>query len=197
MIAYIEGQLAQTTPHSCIVITASGLGYEVWLTPQTLSSLSQDTPVKLYTSQVIREDSHELFGFASFDERQTFLTLTSISKVGPKTALNILARFQPQDLRQLVFNEDIKALTQVSGIGAKSAQQIFLELKYKLKLDSPVNSTPLQGYTQVYRDALVGLAGLGYVEEEAAPVLKAMLQAEPDLDVSAALRQALKALGKK
>ena len=126
--------------------------------------------------------------------------LTSISKVGARTALGILSAFRPDDLRRLVLEDDVLALTQVSGIGKKSAQHIFLELKYKLKVeDMPrrqmLTQTGSMG-EKLYRDALTGLEGLGYAEAEAAPVLKNILHEEPDLEVSEALRAALKALAR-
>ena len=122
--------------------------------------------------------------------------LTSISKVGARTALGILSAFRPDDLRRLVLEDDVLALTQVSGIGKKSAQHIFLELKYKLKVEDMPAAASLQlGVPgSVYRDALTGLEGLGYAE--AAPVLKNILHEEPDLEVSEALRAALKALAR-
>jgi Holliday junction DNA helicase RuvA len=127
-----------------------------------------------------------------------YTTLISISKVGGKTALGILSVYRPDDLRRIVFEEDINALTQVSGIGKKGAQHIFLELKYKLKVDEMpvVSGKGDMPATSVYRDALDGLANLGYGEDETAPLLKTILKNEPDLDVGSALRSALKALAK-
>ena len=154
--------------------------------------------VRFYICHIVREDAQELFGFETWDERQTFIVLTSISKVGARTALGILSAFRPDDLRRLVLEDDVLALTQVSGIGKKSAQHIFLELKYKLKVEDMPAAASLQlGVPgSVYRDALTGLEGLGYAEAEAAPVLKNILHEEPDLEVSEALRAALKALAR-
>ena len=199
MIAYLEGRVGQVFEHGCLVITAGGVGYEVGLPTHTLAALPAiGETVCLYTITVVREDALELYGFASWDERQTFLVLTSISKVGAKTATAILSVFRPDDLRRLVLDDDYALLTQVSGIGRKTAQHIFLELKYKLDAGladmAALTGTHASG---VFRDALTGLTNLGYDETEAGQALKEVLAAEPDLDVSAALRAALKALGKK
>lgn len=107
-------------------------------------------------------------------------------------------RVPPRRPAALVLEDDVLALTQVSGIGKKSAQHIFLELKYKLKVEDIPAAASLQlGVPgSVYRDALTGLEGLGYAEAEAAPVLKNILHEEPDLEVSEALRAALKALAR-
>ena len=199
MIAYIEGRLLETGVTGCVVATEGGVGYEIHVPHHTLVRLPErGGPVRLYTCHVVREDAQELFGFETWDERQTFLVLISITKVGARTALGILSAFRPADLRQLVLEDDPLALTQVSGIGKKSAQSIFLELKYKLKVEDMPAAAALQQGTPggVYRDALAGLEGLGYGESEAAPILKAVLRDDPDLDVSEALRATLKALAR-
>ena len=194
MIAYIEGRLAEVCANACVVVTEGGVGYEVFVPQQTLLALpARGSLVRFYTCHIVREDAQELYGFETWDERQTFLVLISISKVGARTALGILSAF-----RRLVVEDDVLALTQVSGIGKKSAQHIFLELKYKLKTEDMPAAAVLQlGVPgSVYRDALNGLEGLGYAEAEAAPVLKNILHEEPDLEVSEALRAALKALAR-
>ncbi len=196
MIAYIEGRIGELWASSCIVITESGLGYAVSLPNHTLSHLpAKGEWITLYTSMQVREDSQELFGFETWDERQTFEILVSISKVGARTALAILSLYRPDDLRRLVLEDDMVALTRVSGIGKKTGQHIFLELKYKLKVDSMpslAGGPPSMG--SILRDVLDGLNNLGYAEEETAPLVRNILQEEPDLDISGALRAALKAL---
>lgn len=199
MIAYVEGKVAEIRDNACVVITDGGVGYEIFLPARTVAGLpARGERVSLYTSHVTREDAQELYGFESWDERVTFGVLTSISKVGARTALGILSVFRPEDLRRIVLEDDALALTHVSGIGKKTAQHVFLELKYKLDTSGmPAAASPSAGRPGgVYRDALDGLCGLGYTEEEAGPVLKAVLREEPDLDVSGALRATLKALAK-
>ncbi len=199
MIAYIEGKIGEVWGNSCIIITKSGLGYAVALPNHTLSNLpNKGEEFKLYLSMQVREDSQDLFGFESWDERQTFEILVSISKVGARTALAILSLYRPDDLRRLVLEDDMIALTRVSGIGKKTGQHIFLELKYKLKVEnvsSFIGINPSIG--SVLRDVLDGLANLGYAEDETAPIVKNILSEEPDLDVSEALRATLKALAKR
>ncbi len=198
MIAYIEGRVNESWANSCIVMTDSGVGYAVALPNHTLSQLpAKGEFIALYTSLQVREDAQELFGFATWDERQTFEILVSISKVGARTALAILSLYRPDDLRRLVFEDDMIALTRVSGIGKKTGQHIFLELKYKLKVESmPTFAGIAPSVGSVLRDVLDGLSNLGYSEEETAPLVKNILQEEPDLDVSSALRATLKALAK-
>ena len=198
MIAYLEGYIAEFGETSCVVATSSGIGYEVFFTTPTRSTLpNKGEQVRFYICHIVREDIQELFGFETWDERQTFIVLTSISKVGARTALNMLSTFRPNDLRQCVIEEDIFALTRVSGIGKKTAQHIFLELKYKLQIDgnSTTSSSPSIGQSLFY-DILTGLQGLGYTKEESSVVIKSVLQHEPDLDGGSALRRCLKQLVK-
>lgn len=200
MIAYVEGRLAQVWGNACVVATAGGVGYEIALPSHTLSRLPEKGgAVAFHTSLNVREDAQELFGFDTWDERQTFEVLITISKVGARTALSILSLYRPDDLRRLVLEDDVAGLTRVSGIGKKTAQHIFLELKYKLKVEDMPAAAALSTGTpagSVFRDVLDGLGNLGYGEDETAPIIKKVLHEEPDLDVSGALRAALKALAR-
>lgn len=198
MIAYLEGRLLESTLNSIILVTDAGLGYEVFMPAHSLSRLPQKgARAAVFTSQVVREDAHELFGFDSFDERRTFDLLRSLNKVGARTALGILSVYRPDDLRRLVLDDDPLPLTRVSGIGKKTAQTIFLELKFKLKVeDVPALTLSSPRASSVFKDALAGLLGLGYSEDEAGPVLKNILESEPELDVSGTLRSALRALAR-
>ena len=201
MLAYIEGRLLERDETSCVLVTAGGVGYEIFLPEHALASLpAQGGMASFFTSFIVREDAQELFGFPTWDERQTFVLLRGINRVGARTALAILSQYRPDDLRRIVLEDDANALTRVPGIGKKTAQQIFLELKYKLKPgDGPVSFSASAGtapVNTVYRDALTGLANLGYDEDMAGPLLKEALAADPDLSVGEALRAVLKAVGK-
>jgi Holliday junction DNA helicase RuvA len=201
MLAYIEGRLLERAETSCVLVTAGGVGYEIFLPEHALASLpAQGGMASFFTSFIVREDAQELFGFPTWDERQTFVLLRGINRVGARTALAILSQYRPDDLRRIVLEDDANALTRVPGIGKKTAQQIFLELKYKLKPgDGPVSFSAQAGTAPantVYRDALTGLANLGYDEDMAGPLLKEALAADPDLSVGEALRAVLKAVGK-
>ncbi|MBR3880945.1 MAG: Holliday junction branch migration protein RuvA [Mailhella sp.] len=201
MLAYIEGRLIERAENSCVLVTAGGVGYEVFLPEHALASLpAQGGMASFFTSFIVREDAQELFGFPTWDERQTFVLLRGINRVGARTALSILSQYRPDDLRRIVAEDDVNALTRVPGIGKKTAQQIFLELKYKLKpgdgpisLSAPAGTVPAN---TVFRDALTGLTNLGYDEDTASQLLKEALAADPDLSVGEAVRAALKALAK-
>ncbi len=198
MIAYLSGVIGEKLEQGCVLLTDSGVGYEVHLPGHTLAGLpGRGERVELFVCTVVREDAIELFGFASWDERQTFITLTSISKVGAKTGNAILSLFRPDDLRRIVAEDDWLMLTQVSGIGKKTAQHIFLELKYKLAAAPGIAAVSGSGQSLLFKDALTGLTNLGYDEQEAGSALQEVLAAEPDLDVGEALRAALKLLARR
>lgn len=198
MIAQINGVIKEIWKNFCVVSTSGGVGYEIALPAHTLAELPAiGESVSFYTSLVVREDAMELFGFSTFAERQTFEILIEVSKVGARTALAILSIFRPEELARVVMDDDIGALTKVSGIGKKTAQHILLELKYKLSSikagQRAPDSVPLPS---VYADTLAALENLGYDEEECGKIIRDILAAEPDLDVSSAIRGALKAMAK-
>lgn len=203
MIAYIEGRLAEIWGNACIVVTDSGLGYELAIPSHTMldmkSQVVEGLAVRFFVRTEVREDALELYGFSSWDERQTFVVLRSISKVGAKTALAILSEFRPDDLRRLVLEEDATSLTRVAGVGAKTAQHIFLELKYKLKVENvPAASLSVAGSTlRILPDVVAALANLGYNENDATQVVKEVLHADPSLDMGGAVRAALKVMLKR
>ena len=201
MIAFLAGTVAAKTEGGCVVLTAGGVGYEVSMTAASAATLPKvGGEVELFVQTIVREDAIELYGFPTWDERLTFAILLSINKLGPKTALGMLAVFTPDDLRRLVVADDYMGLVQVPGIGKKSAQRIFLDLKYKLEAGAggPAPSLPqLDGKAvSAFRDALAGLSNLGYDESETRKVLEEVFNEQPDLDVGEALRDALKRIAK-
>ncbi|MBR4742258.1 MAG: Holliday junction branch migration protein RuvA [Desulfovibrio sp.] len=193
MIGYLEGVLLQSYGSCCLLKTQSGVGYEVNIPVQMQAALPKNGEhLALYTSQIVREDAQELYGFGTFEERQTFEILITISKVGAKTALAILSVFRPKDLQNLVLEGDSTILTQVPGIGKKTAQHVFLELKDKLKIE-PMDESGLLPSSNL-RSIVDGLVGLGYSEQECLPIVRTILSTDPNLALSEALRLALKAL---
>jgi Holliday junction DNA helicase RuvA len=196
MIAYIAGTLLQKTANRCVVLTESGVGYEVGMGAQTVARLGDaGTPVSLYIQTIVREDALALYGFSTWEERELFGILVGVPKLGPKTAMAMLACFEPEDLAAKVAADDVHALTRVPGIGMKSAKRIVLDLKDKLATFVTLSATPsFVSGNQVFEDTLGGLFALGYSEREAAPVVRTILEQEPDLDVGGAIRSALKLL---
>ncbi len=201
MIAYLHGILMARTETGCVVLTSGGVGYTLGLTVSaaaTLPKIGED--VAFYVHTIVREDAIDLYGFPALEDKEVFALLLSINKLGPKTVLAILSVFSPEALQRLILTDDYTPLTQVPGIGKKSAQRIFLDMKFKLEnageLSLGVTSQGLMA-GGIFRDALAGLVNLGYDEANARQVLETVFEAEPDLDVSEALRESLKHMAKR
>lgn len=196
MIAHIRGILAEKWDSYCIVLTSGGVGYLLALSEHIcLPDIGAE--VSFFTSMAVREDAIELFGFETFEERQTFEILRAINKVGGRTALAILSVFRPHELRAIIEGGDAAQLIRVPGIGAKTAQHVFLELKYKLGSlgKAPLSATG-NAASPLARDLMAALANLGYSEDECMPIVNGIIMKEPDLDVASAIRVALKELAK-
>ena len=194
MIAALRGNVLSVEP-TAAVIEAGGVGYAVQATPATLAGLRVGQEAFVHTSLVVREDSMTLFGFADADEREVFDVLQTVSGVGPKLALTILATLTPDQLRQAVANADIAALTRVSGVGKKGAQRLVLEIGAKLgprrggdDLEAP-SSNARSG------DVVAALVGLGFSERDAESAFSRVEKATPEAEVPELLRASLKILG--
>jgi Holliday junction DNA helicase RuvA len=158
MIAYLKGKLAhKDTNH--VVVECNGVGYWVRISLNTYASLSNgEEAVKLYTHLAIREDAHELYGFAEMAEKTMFLQLIGIQGVGGNTALTILSSIPLSELHQVIETGDLNRLKGVKGIGAKTAGRILLELKGKLVLDGEAGeASPLDRNREEAISALVAL----------------------------------------
>lgn len=138
MLAYIKGTLEMKMT-GYIVIDVGGLGYKVYMSDSGIEKLGNiGETVKVHTYYKVREDDISIFGFNTLEELKMFELLISVSGVGAKTALGMLAVCEPTEFALAVITEDVKTLTQMPGIGAKSAQRIILELKDKIKKEQQI-----------------------------------------------------------
>lgn len=138
MLAYIKGTLEMKMT-GYIVIDVGGLGYKVFMSDSGIEKLGNiGETVKVHTYYKVREDDISIFGFNTLEELKMFELLISVSGVGAKTALGMLAVCEPTEFALAVITEDVKTLTQIPGIGAKSAQRIILELKDKIKKEQQI-----------------------------------------------------------
>jgi Holliday junction DNA helicase RuvA len=195
MIAYLRGELLEKSDKGCLILTASGVGYELTVATPTSANLpGKGQETSLFVHAQTGEDGTRLFGFGTGEERAAFRALIGIPKLGPKTALSMLSCYSVGDLAQIAAREDVAALAQVPGIGRKSAQRMVLELKYAFAdIASSRNAQPEQAPAgSAFRDALAALVNLGYTDSQAGPILREILEDEPDLDVAQAIRACLK-----
>lgn len=206
MIAALSGKVLFKGMDRAIIDVA-GVGYEVYLTTETISRLpDQQEEAFLYIHTHVREDAIVLYGFLEEDEKEMYLTLTSVSGVGPKLGLSILSGMQVVDLCQAIGANDIKRLTGLHGVGKKTAERICVDLKDKVgHLGSGGHGghvetgTLTPGSSTSVLDALSALSNLGYsdpVSRQALSSVKKQLGDETfyELSVEALLRECLRAL---
>ncbi|MBC7451535.1 MAG: Holliday junction branch migration protein RuvA [Cytophagales bacterium] len=171
MIAYIEGKLVQKDP-TYVIVDVQGVGYMIRVSLHTYSVLKDLDKAKVYTFLHIKEDAHTLFGFADELEKEMFLHLTSISGIGPGTALVVLSSLNSMELKNAIASEDVRAIQAVKGIGVKTAQRVILELKDKMRKDLMVSTTDSKQnfslpHNTIRSEALSALVTLGFARNVA------------------------------
>jgi len=189
MIGYIEGIVKAVRPAHLIVLAGS-VGYKVAVLKETIARAKMDAPVAFWTYTAVREDALDLFGFAHEEELRFFELLLSVSGIGPKSALGILDIASVETLKSAISAGNAGYLTNVSGMGKKTAEKIVLELKDKVA--SEVQTSP--GALRGEQEALEAMRSLGYSAAEARDALR-LVPAEIESG-SERLRAALKLLGK-
>ncbi len=193
MIEYVKGSLDSLTPTYAIVET-SGIGYFVAISLSTFSQIEKQTSVKLLIHEVIREDTHDLYGFADERERSLFRLLIGVSGVGPNTARMILSSLTPAQLEQAITGGDSAKLKAVKGIGLKTAQRIIVDLKDKVVFagaDGEVAIPDAMPQSEAFDEALAALVMLGFARPQSQKALKKLFDADPTLKVEAAIKRAL------
>jgi Holliday junction DNA helicase RuvA len=166
MIGLLSGRLIEKNPIDC-----SGVGYEVKISLNTFSQLSDNEAVRLYTKLIVREDAHLLYGFYSKDEREMFNHLISVSGIGPNTALIMLSSLKTDEVANAIQTEDVRTIQGIKGIGAKTAQRVIIDLKGKvLKFSSSSENIFSQNNTSRF-DALNALVSLGFEKKSVEKML--------------------------
>ena len=178
MLAYVKGTLEMKMT-GYIVIDVGGLGYKIYMSDSGIEKLGNiGEIVKVHTYYKVREDDISIFGFNTLEELKMFELLISVSGVGAKTALVMLATCEPTEFALAVITEDVNTLKQIPGIGAKSAQRIILELKDKIKKEQQIQelTTAVKGTktkvevalenSQKIDEAIAALQVLGYNKKE-------------------------------
>ncbi len=189
MIGRLTGILVEKNPPQ-ITLDVAGVGYEIDVPMSTFYNLpATGEKLTLHTHLAVREDAHQLFGFASEAERAAFRQLLKISGIGARTALAVLSGLSVAELAQAVAAQEPGRLTKIPGIGKKTAERLLLELRDRLK--GVVAAAPAAQTAS--NDILNALLALGYNEREAQAALKAL---PAGVSVSDGIRQALKSLSK-
>ena len=199
MIGYLEGKLRHKAP-DYIIIDVNGVGYIVHVSLTTfydLPDLGQTTHLNIHT--YVREDILQLYGFRTVAEKEAFLHLITVNGVGPRLAVNILSSITPDQLRQIIMQQDAKRLRNVPGVGKKIAERIMLELRDKLKLQGEKEieglAIPIASESNAWSDAFSALSNLGYRPPEAERALRKAVQLlGQDAPIEKLLKEALRVL---
>ena len=204
MIARLRGMLEEKTASVAVIMTG-GVGYEVHVPLSTFYELPDPGGnVELFIKTVVKEDAFELFGFLTRAEKEAFILLNTVSKVGPRLALNILSGISPSELVSAVGQKNVARLNSVSGVGAKTAERLVVELKDKIQALAALAGTAPSAMAEpeplddTGQDVVSALLNLGYSRNEAQKaVSRVMAQAEAEnADLSALIRLSLKQLRK-
>jgi Holliday junction DNA helicase RuvA len=178
MITFLHGKLVEALPTQ-VTVDVNGVGYEALIPLSSFDKLPQPgQPVKLLTQLVVREDAHILYGFMTGEERDLFrLLVHTVSGIGPKTALNVLSGISVTAFRGAVAGGDIKALSQISGVGKKTAERIIVELKDKIGMAGAWEAASakhgLSADEQRINDAVLALIALGFKQLDAHDTVRA------------------------
>ena len=195
MIEYIKGILADLTP-TYAVIEAAGVGYAIHIALPSYSAMVglENTETKLFVTEIIREDTHDLYGFFSRGERELFVMLMTVSGIGANTARMIMSAYTAAEIRQIIATGNARALSQVKGLGPKTAQRIIVDLKdkvLKVELGSEANQVSLEdaasGYSlevrgldnEIKQEAVSALVMLGFAAAASGKVVDKILKEEP------------------
>jgi len=205
MFAYIKGTIQEKEALSAAayrtIIECHGFGLEIQVSHNTLLQLPDiGEEIQIYTVFFVKETEFLLFGFATVEEKELFLLLTSVSGIGPKSALALLGTLNPEQLSNAILEEDDRLITQAPGIGSKVAQRIILELKSKIENWQHKNFTQrqpnvLKQNSIILDEARNILGGLGYSPSEINQALSSIKKENVDDDVEKLVRESLRLLG--
>lgn len=198
MITFLQGKLADVLPTQ-IAVDVNGVGYELLIPLSSYDKLpAVGENVRILTHLAIREDAHVLYGFMTAGERELFkLLINTVSGIGPKIALNVLSGMNVTAFRGAVANGDVKSLSQISGVGKKTAERIVVELKDKVgqagAWEAASASRALSPADQKMNDAVLALMALGFKQLEAHDAVRATVaKLGPETGVEDIVRACLK-----
>jgi len=193
MIDYIKGAITRVTP-TFLTIETGGVGYFVNISLNTFTRLDGKNEYKLLVHEVIREDSHQLFGFADKEERDIFRLLISVTGVGAATARMMLSSLNPAEVEKAVIGSDVNTLKSVKGIGLKTAQRIIVDLKDKVGKQAGTGEIFAFTDNTKREEALSALVMLGFARSAVLKTLDRIVREEKNLTVEEIIKRALKNL---
>ena len=192
MITHIKGLLIEKTPTE-VVIETNGVGYSINISLNTFSKLGEEDNIKLFTHQIIKEDSHSLYGFYEKSERFLFVKLISVSGIGASTARTMLSSLTPAEIISAISSGNVSVIQSIKGIGSKTAQRLILELKDKLNLFQNEDSVDFVQNNSV-SEAISALEVLGYSNKQTNKVVNQIFNQNSGIDVESLIKEALNKL---
>jgi Holliday junction DNA helicase RuvA len=192
MIDFLQGKVMELGEES-VVLSVNGVGFRLSVPSRTVATLSLGEEAKLYTHLLLSEDEFSLYGFATPEEREMFVTLLSVPQVGPRLAFKLVAALPPVDFVAAIRRGDLSALDAVKGIGRRTAQRVLLELSERVQKWAPEGAPPPSEKEKIVLQALTSKA-LGFKMEEARRALELVRKECPDASVEELLRRALSLL---
>jgi holliday junction DNA helicase RuvA len=193
MIDYIKGTITQVSP-TYITLETAGIGYFINISLTTFSKLENKSEIKILLHEVIREDSHQLYGFADAAERDIFRLLISVTGVGANTARMMLSSLSPEEIEIAILGSDVNLLKSVKGIGLKTAQRIIVDLKDKVGKHAGSGEIFAFSDNTNRDEALSALVMLGFAKSAVSKVLDKIAREEKTLTVEDMIKRALKNL---
>jgi len=191
MYDYIKGEIKEISP-THVIIENNGIGYFISISVNTFSKLSGKESSTILIYEVIREDTHQLFGFFDQAERDIFTLLISVSGVGANTARVMLSSLSPNEIKNAIIHNDIITLKGIKGIGAKSAERIIIDLRDKVgkitdgdQIIAPLDNT-------IKEEALSALVMLGFPKAKVDKIINEILKKDSNLSVEELIKAALK-----
>lgn len=192
MIDFLQGKVMELGEES-VVLSVNGVGFRLSVPSRTVATLSLGEEAKLYTHLLLSEDEFSLYGFATPEEREMFVTLLSVPQVGPRLAFKLVAALPPVEFVAAIRRGDLSALDAVKGIGRRTAQRVLLELSERVQKWAPEEAPPPSEKEKIVLQALTSKA-LGFKMEEARRALDLVRKECPDASVEELLRRALSLL---
>ncbi len=193
MIDYIKGAITLITP-TYLIVETGGVGYLVHISLTTYSQLEKERDYKILIHEVIREDTHQLFGFAGHEEREIFKLLISVNGVGANTARMMLSSLSPAETERAISLSEVNVLKGIKGIGLKTAQRIIVDLKDKIGRHAGDDEIFTFTDNTIREEALSALVMLGFAKSAVVKVLDKIIREEKNLTVEDLIKKALKNL---
>ncbi|MFB6340346.1 Holliday junction branch migration protein RuvA [Saccharicrinis sp. FJH62] len=193
MISYIKGEIADKFP-THIVMDVHGIGYHINISLNTFSQIAEQKQILLHIHEIIREDTHELYGFWSVREREVFRHLISVSGIGANTARMILSSLQVEELEQVIISGNVNVLKSIKGIGLKTAQRVIVDLKDKIGKSASAAEIFTPADNTIKNEALSALVMLGFTRNASEKAIDKVLKTSGNYAVEEVIKLALKQL---